>query len=371
MQLFLELIQVSLGNRDVLTKTPNDNEWEYLFGMSVKQAVAGVAFQALDGLAMHGQKLPTNLFFQWLELNEQIKRQNLLLNLRSRELTQFFTAAGYKTCILKGQGNARMYPNPLSRTPGDIDLWVYGKIDGVNTPIVELKKEILSFVRERTPEAFEQSYHIDFPIFDDAVAEVHYLPSILFNSNQDKKFRKWCQSLAPSTFVFCEDEGFNVPSVQFNAVYQMVHLYSHFFTEGVGMRHFIDYYYVLKNMSPSDLISTKDSLNKLGMKKFASGVMWIERHVLGIADRYLIFEPSETVGRLIMKEMEEGGNFGQYDQRYILRNKGLIARGMADTWRLITLAHVFPTECFWKITEKITNQKYKLKHWILVRWRKN
>lgn len=370
MHLFFELIQVSLGNRDSLTKTPNDNEWDYLFGMSVKQAVAGVAFQALDGLAMHGQKVPTKLFFQWLGLNEQIKRQNLLLNQRCREITQLFTDAGYKTCILKGQGNARLYPNHLSRTPGDIDLWVYGKLDGVITSTNNLKREIISFVRERTPEAFEQSYHIDFPIFKDIVTEVHYFPNILFNPNQDRRFREWCQSLAPSTFIFCEDYGFNIPSIQFNAVYQMVHLYSHFFIEGVGMRHFVDYYYVLENMSPSEFISTKDSLCKLGLKKFARGVMWIERHVLGIADIRLILEPSETVGRLIMNEVEEGGNFGQYDQRYILRNKGLIARGLADTWRLLTLAREFPTECLWKIREKITNQRYKVRHWILMRWRK-
>ena len=31
---------------------------------------------------------------------------------------------GLRCCILKGQGNALMYPNPYSRTPGDIDVWI-------------------------------------------------------------------------------------------------------------------------------------------------------------------------------------------------------------------------------------------------------
>lgn len=367
MQLFEELIQVALGNRKSLSKTPNDKEWEAIFITSVKQAVTGFAFEALDTLAANGQKLPTTLFFDWIGISEQIKKQNLLLNKRCKEITQIFSEAGYKTCILKGQGNARMYPNALSRTPGDIDLWVYGKYGVDKTPIGSLKKEIISFVRERTPDAFEQSYHIEFPIFEDVMTEVHYVPNILFNPNQDRKFRKWCQSIDNSTILYCEDVGFSVPSIQFNAVYQMVHIFSHFFTEGIGMRHFIDYYYVLNKISPSYIITVKQTLHHLGMQKFASGVMWIEHQVLGIPENCLILKPSESVGRLIMREMEEGGNFGQYDQRYTARNKGLIERCLADTWRLMTLARVFPTECFWKIMEKITNQKYKLKHWILTR----
>lgn len=370
-KLLTELIQVALGNREVLSNNPSDKEWELLFDISVKQAVSGFVFDALDALANQGQKLPPSIFFNWIGLSEQIKQQNTLLNKRCKDITTFFTEAGYKSCILKGQSNARMYPNALSRTPGDIDIWVYGKTDNEKITIGRLSSEIIALVRNQIPEAFEQSYHIEFPIYDDVMIEVHYLPNILFNPKSDKKFREWFLSQEDTAIVFCEECGYSVPTNSFNAVYQMAHLFTHFFTEGVGLRHFIDYYYVLKNISPSNFSEIKKTLNRLGMKKFARGVMWIEQYYLGISENHLLYEPLEKIGRLILREMEEGGNFGQYDKRYTARKNGLIARGMADTWRLVSLARFFPSECSWKALEKITNQKWKIRHWILRGWRKS
>ena len=54
MLLLTELIQVSLGSRKSLSKTPSNKDWEDLFEMSVRQAVAGVVFEALDNLATNG-----------------------------------------------------------------------------------------------------------------------------------------------------------------------------------------------------------------------------------------------------------------------------------------------------------------------------
>ena len=33
---------------------------------------------------------------------------------------------GFANCILKGQGNALLYPDPYMRTPGDIDIYLEG-----------------------------------------------------------------------------------------------------------------------------------------------------------------------------------------------------------------------------------------------------
>ena len=94
-----------------------------------KQAVAGVAFTALDSLSRQEQKPPLDILYQWLGYSEQIKRQNVIVNKRCVEITKLFAEAGFKTCILKGQGNARMYKDPLSRSSGDIDLWILGHAD--------------------------------------------------------------------------------------------------------------------------------------------------------------------------------------------------------------------------------------------------
>ncbi len=363
MDLFYEIVQVALQLRSSLSHAPSELEWNFLFEESQQQAIAGIIFDTLEILSEKGQKPPLPLLYEWIGLSEQIKRQNKIVNKQCKNITTIFAEAGFDTCILKGQGNAQMYPNPLSRMSGDIDIWVYSKTNTKTKNDVSLRDEITKFVKERTPDVFEQSHHIDFPIYDDVPVEVHYTPNVLSNPKYDKRFQKWChfESLKAQEFKSSSELGFNVPSVEFNVVYQMVHMFTHFFTEGIGLRHFVDYYYVLTNTNLTNRTNAIKTLRWLGMEKFAKGVTWIEQSCLGLEDKYLLLEPSEKIGRVILREMEEGGNFGQYDSRFAMRNKGVLARGVADTGRLIKLARMFPSESFWKVVEKVTNQRWKLK----------
>ena len=59
-----------------------------------------------------------------------------------------FEDEGHRTAILKGQANARLYPQPWSRQPGDIDIWVDGGKDKVMETVRRLgllKGEIAKF----------------------------------------------------------------------------------------------------------------------------------------------------------------------------------------------------------------------------------
>lgn len=357
MEFFFELVQVALGRRDKLTHTPSESEWAMLFAMAKKQAIEGVVFTALDKLTSSNQKPSQSVLFEWIGLSEYIKTQNRIVNERCVEITKLFADAGFRTCILKGQGNALMYPEPLLRTSGDIDIWVEG-----------LREEIKKFVRERSPKAQDSDMHIDFPIFQDVEVEVHYKPRYSPVPKYEKRLQKWFQEQASEQFSnYVSLTGGNgneicVPTARFNVVQQMTHIMGHFFVEGIGLRQFIDYYYVLKKLySEGCKENYEDLFEYLGILKFACGVMWIEKEVLGLDSECLIVSEDEKIGRLILKEIEEGGNFGQYDQRYAFRKKGYLARGLTDGYRLMKLAWFFPEVALWKIVRKVENQKWKIR----------
>ena len=46
-----------------------------------------------------------------------------------------------------------------------------------------------------------------------------------------------------------------VPTMSFNVIYILSHLYRHVFTEGIGLRQLIDYYFVLVKSEESDGIA--------------------------------------------------------------------------------------------------------------------
>ena len=138
-------------------------DWQGLYMFCQQQAITGVVLDGIDRLSKTQKiNIPQNLLFEWIGQVSQIEAQNKLVNKRVKELTESLREQGKKSCILKGQGNALMYPNPMHRQPGDIDVWLEGS-----------KKEVAAFVHQRFPGMNVQYHHMNYPVFDDVDVEVH------------------------------------------------------------------------------------------------------------------------------------------------------------------------------------------------------
>ena len=348
--LFYELIRVALGTRDSLSHSPSAEEWDALFVTSQEQAVAGVAFLALETLNKYEQKPQLPLLYEWIGLSEQIKQQNRLLNKRCVDITRHFENAGFRCCILKGQGNAQMYPEPLLRTSGDIDVWIEGD-----------KDTIVNFVCSQYPDALDSGMHLDYPIFKDVDVEVHYKPQYLSRSKYNKRIQEFFSSESEAQFrnkiTFKNGEGeICVPCSKFNLVLQLSHLLGHFYGEGIGLRQFVDLFYLLKNMKTEDRDNVEKIIARFGMERFTRGVMWIEKEILGLENELLVTDPSERIGRIVLSEIEKGGNFGKYNVRNEQRRKkGILTRAIMDSHRLIHLLRVQPSEALARLGDKLLN----------------
>lgn len=208
---------------------------------------------------------------------------------------------GQDCCVLKGQGNALMYPNPALRTPGDIDVWLGGS-----------KKEIVDFVHSLYPDIIVGYHHMDFPFFDDVEVEVHYYPSYSYNFFYNFRLQSFFRDKQREQFSNISEYGFAIPTKLFNLVFQLSHMMRHFFTQGIGLRHAIDYYYLLcKGITECEEIELIKTLKKCGMLKFFSAVLWIEKKYLEIDVNLKTIKPNIKAGELVLHEMLKGGNFGK------------------------------------------------------------
>ena len=261
-----------------------------------------------------------------------------------------------------------MYPNPFVRMSGDIDIWVCPKSIMDEPTEKTIRQTVNRLVKTQYPETDEQDEHIEFPVFNDIPVEVHYKPGNLVRPKHNKRFMEYYYGLVKSqmnhTVELPQNVGkINVPTIEFNTIFQMMHMMNHFLVEGIGLRHFVDYYYVLQNyhLHSTDTTGIQKKFKEFGLLRFAKGVMWIEKECLGLDNGYLLVEPNERIGHVIMKELLEGGNFGHHDERYKNRKNGYWARGLTDGCRLLKLASSFPTETIWKLYRKVENQRWKLK----------
>ena len=102
---------------DNLQEVPNvgDMDWYELFKFSQDQAIIGIVLSGIVKITENTiikLNIPKGLLYEWIGQANIIERRNKLINRRVQELTDFFKQQGKACCILKGQGNALMYPKP-------------------------------------------------------------------------------------------------------------------------------------------------------------------------------------------------------------------------------------------------------------------
>ena len=222
-------------------------DWRQLYTFTSRQALLGFCFDGIERLTKEfSEELKQNpmgrdLLMTWMGAAQQIRRQNMKVNAVAGKLYSKFREDGLRCCILKGQGNALMYPNPCSRTPGDIDVWVNASREQI-TEYAQKHFEIGDDIR---------FHHLETSI-DGVPVELHFFPGIMNNPIYNVRLQKWFKrnaDLQCSNVVSLPDGigEIAIPTTAFNVVYQLTHLYHHFFDEGIGMRQIIDYYVVMND----------------------------------------------------------------------------------------------------------------------------
>ncbi len=371
--LFFELLQVVIGNRQSLSRVPTPEEWEEIYEMSKKQSLAGIAFAGVERLPQE-QMPPGKRIRQWAVKAEKIREHNVKVSEDCRVISRFFEENGFDCVILKGQGNFAYYPEWLQglRSAGDIDVWCwpkgnandtqseiatirehgslrYGasayenglreapehrlerknvngnynkdnrdnkdnknkvqgtryKVQGCNNVNGNLEPaQRLNFLNQRaeasdlnseaSAEVLNQRearlehpvraviefclskkrgeyvyYHnLDFPVLKATPVEVHYRPTWLYNPFRNRVLQRWfasqvqegssasqvqeVQRVQERAREFKVYDGYKIPSVEFNVVFQLLHLYKHIFEEGIGLRQLLDYYFVVQNINDND-----------------------------------------------------------------------------------------------------------------------
>ncbi len=312
---FLELIQIAIGTRPApLSSSPTDKEWEELFDMSKKQAIVGVLFSGIEKLPE--EQCPCKrILLEWYLLTTKIEDRNRQLNSTAVKVAQRFLKDGMRSCVLKGQGIATLYPQPLRRQSGDIDLWVEGD-----------RNTIIQYLRRHNRSTQIVYHHADFNVLKDIELEVHFTPTWMYAFPKDKILQKWFAGEADAQFSNiiplpseAEDSKANIcaPTTEFNIVFLLVHIFRHLLDEGIGLRQLMDYYFLLTatpidNQTKANALTT---LQKLGLKNFTAAVMYAMQQIFGMQEQYMLIEPNKDEGTFLIEEIMLAGNFGKYDLR--------------------------------------------------------
>ena len=204
-------------------------EWERVFTLARQQTVTGITFRGLDFLPEEAAP-PMGIMAKWMAHADRIEQSNRVMNETVSKLYGHFASAGVEAVLQKGQGVAAMYPEPLLRECGDIDLYFPGH-DGVSDPWAGID----GAVRERQPDD-SWSYVVDGIIVE------HHTDLLDIQSPRAKRYVK----------RLIEEKGFEkvvtgdgvevlVPAPEVNLLLLSSHILKHAFGVGIGLRQFCDY----------------------------------------------------------------------------------------------------------------------------------
>ena len=237
-KIFIDFLRFCIGSVKEIPGSLKEADWQELYAIAKKQCLVGILFDGIKKLPAEHVGMKKELLLQWMAESQMLENANVRLNDAAIQVSEWFRKKGFRTCILKGQGNALMYPNPYSRTPGDIDIWVEGG-----------DKRVISFVRSISPHEKACYHHIEFPSYKGIEVEVHYRPSFLLCFWHNRKLQKYYERMKEEQFshrVMLGEQGeIAIPTVEFNIIFQLTHIFSHLMNEGIGLRQLVDYYYVL------------------------------------------------------------------------------------------------------------------------------
>ena len=204
-------------------------------------------------------------------------------------------------------------------------------------------------------------------------------------------------------------------------VYQLTHLYHHFFDEGIGMRQIIDYFLVVNDFSKNEIVSSKITpslftlkegstfspspsssgsgdvtalrcseplrykdggpskvspgcagwdrlgyaceLKHLGLWKFAGAVMYVLHEALGLPEEKMIAPMDEKRGKLLLVEILNGGNFGRHFTKYgHFTQQGMAKKYFLKIWRNMHFVRYYPVEALSEPIFRTWHFFWRLKH---------
>ncbi len=363
---FFTFLRYCLGYKGNISRVVASMNWQMLYSFASKQALQGLCFEGIERLGEeYPEELKRNpigreLLMTWMGKAQQIRRQNRKVNLVASKLFSMLREDGLRCCILKGQGNALMYPNPYSRTPGDIDVWIHASRKWINEYALK-KFELEDDIRLQ---------HLETSL-DGVPVELHFFPCSMNNPIYHARLQKWFKrnaDLQCSNVVSLPDGigEIAIPTTAFNVVYQLTHLYHHFFDEGIGMRQIIDYYNVVSmlNVNCEMLTWLPKDLKHLGLWKFAGAVMYVLHEALGLSEEKMIAPMDEKRGKLLLVEILNGGNFGKHFTKYgHFTQQGMAKKYFLKIWRNMHFVRYYPAEAlsepifrtwhfFWRMKNK-------------------
>lgn len=327
---FLALVRSSLwGSPCVLESKP---QWDKIFQIAFQQTLLGIVSDAVSNLPHEMRPCK----FETVKMCTKVAgiyQSHSILNHAISNIKGIMDANGISTVLLKGQGVALNYPNPLSRQCGDIDLYV-----GEENFLAAMN--LLEPGVEHDVNKYRHLKHFN-TVLEGVSIELHRIAELLPGIAADRRFQEWTLQQLHHTKARKVDIGgcmVNLPSVQFDAVYIMYHAWHHFINGGIGLRQLCDWcLHLHRYHNEIDSAQLERDLARFGLNRAWNIMSAVAVAKLGLPANEcpLYTNKYDSLAEKVLQIIFEEGNFGRFSSlRLKQRPKGYLG-GKFYTFKIV------------------------------------
>lgn len=256
----------------------------------------------LDALQKAGYEDPESMILIYRNTSTHVKLNRII-----SRLVALFREAGIDPVLLKGQGVALNYPEPMLRECGDIDLYVGP--EQYESACALIKGQ------ESTKQIEENKLHLTVK-YNNAVVEIHRVSASLRNKKQNEYYQSIAEKGLGENLctVVIDGAPVNTPADSFNAFYLFYHFLHHAIDGGIGLRQVCDWTLFLHSRAGRlDTTVLDQALDRLGLRRAWQLYASIAVDYLGLPAAEMPFYTAGLAGQgaEVLSMIFEDGNFGR------------------------------------------------------------
>lgn len=231
---FFALLKAGLWEARTFLSAYEPLDFDALYALAEKQTVVGIISAGLEQAS--DKKVRKSEALPFMKKVFSIENRNKELNRFIEDLLSKMRHAGIYPLLVKGQGIAQCYANPLWRSSGDIDFLLdsnaYERAKRLLKPIAQSVEEEIRPIKHQGLSIGPFSVELHGTLHGSISAKVNRVidevQSDCFSSGHVRVWRNG------STDVF-------LPSPDNDVIFVFTHLINHFFRGGVGLRQICDW----------------------------------------------------------------------------------------------------------------------------------
>ena len=275
--ILFQLIRIAIGTESAESFHADSVEWAKVYTLARKQGVLAIAFDGVTRLFEADKELAKSfsqpLKLQWINALFTIEQRYDYSRKVCAELAEKWSEQGIKTLCLKGMAFSTYYPTPSHRECGDFDCYLYDDYDKGN-----------DIARELGAKLDESMYKHSEMVYRKVMIENHRFIVAVRGGKKMKNLHALLDHIARNEerkSIF--DTNIEMPSPMFNALFLNHHALTHFLSEGIRLRHLLDWALFLKaEQSNLDWVHFYELCEEYDMRAFVDCMTALAVEVGGI-----------------------------------------------------------------------------------------